>query len=91
MRQVEDLPQLEWRGDIKMSEVEKHNTVEDLWIVYKGFVYDVTLYVSRHPGGVQCLVKPQTGPDITDMFKRIHGGLDMEVWAKLKIGKLVPE
>ena len=34
-----------------MEEVAKHNTKEDLWIVVKGIVMDVTNWLDEHPGG----------------------------------------
>ena len=33
------------------DEVSKHNTLESIWVTYKGHVYDVTDFVQSHPGG----------------------------------------
>jgi L-lactate dehydrogenase (cytochrome) len=36
---------------INLAEVGKHNTVEDFWMVIHGKVYDMTDFISHHPGG----------------------------------------
>lgn len=33
----------------KIKEVEKHSTPEDCWIVIKDKVYDISLYIPKHP------------------------------------------
>jgi cytochrome b involved in lipid metabolism len=34
-----------------IEEIEKHNTRESLWLHYEGHVYDVTDFITKHPGG----------------------------------------
>jgi cytochrome b involved in lipid metabolism len=41
---------------ITPTELAKHNTKEDAWIAIQGKVYNVTAYVSRHPGFVSWLI-----------------------------------
>lgn len=48
------------------SEVSKHNTAHDCWIVIKNKVYDVTPYVEEHPGGYSIL--NHAGDDSTEGF-----------------------
>ncbi|MCG8423524.1 MAG: fatty acid desaturase [Proteobacteria bacterium] len=36
---------------ISWSEVERHNSNDDCWIVVNGFVYDITAWLKSHPGG----------------------------------------
>ncbi len=38
------------------KEVEQHKNHDDIWIVVKGKVYDVTSWIPKHPGGVQMLL-----------------------------------
>lgn len=33
------------------AEVAKNNSKSSCWVSYKGIVYDVTSYISKHPGG----------------------------------------
>lgn len=35
---------------ITLAEVAQHNKADDLWIVVAGKVYDVTKFLSEHPG-----------------------------------------
>ena len=34
-----------------IEEIESHNTNDSLWMHYEGNVYDVTKYITQHPGG----------------------------------------
>lgn len=33
------------------NEVKRHNSKNDLWIVIDGYVYDITNFQKKHPGG----------------------------------------
>lgn len=46
----------EKKAYISAEEIEKHNKVNDLWMVINGKVYDVTPFVDEHPGGEEVLV-----------------------------------
>jgi cytochrome b involved in lipid metabolism len=39
------------------EEVAKHRTANDAWTIVKGKVYDVTNYLSTHPGGESLLLR----------------------------------
>lgn len=51
--------------EFSMAEVEKHNKKDDLWIVVKGVVLDVTNWLDEHPGGPQALFS-HMGRDATE-------------------------
>lgn len=36
---------------INQQELSKHNKYNDAWIALEGYVYDVTSFISQHPGG----------------------------------------
>lgn len=53
---------------VSREDVKKHNTQEDCWIIINGKVYNVTKYLSEHPGGPEILLD-QAGNDATDDFE----------------------
>lgn len=56
---------------ISPSEVIKHNTPEDCWVVIDGYVYDLTNFIALHPGGPD-IIKTNAGKDVTAIFDPIH-------------------
>lgn len=48
------------------SEVGVHNTADDCWTIIEGNVYDITPYLSRHPGG--SVISQACGIDGTSLF-----------------------
>jgi cytochrome b involved in lipid metabolism len=38
-------------SEYSIDEIEKHNTKESLWFHYEGHVYDITKFITQHPGG----------------------------------------
>ena len=60
-------------GGITVAEVLKHSTAADCWSVVNGNVYDLTSYVSTHPGG-EAVIKAICGKDGTKAFSGQHAG-----------------
>jgi len=68
-----------------LSEVKKHNKIDDAWIVLFGNVYNVTKWIPIHPGGE--VIKYGIGKDATEMFKGVgHREDAMEFMNHYKIG-----
>lgn len=44
-------------GHIDGAEVAKHSKKNDCWIVLDSHVYDVTSFLSEHPGGAPIILK----------------------------------
>ncbi|KAI1772680.1 Flavocytochrome c [Hypoxylon cercidicola] len=57
--------------EFSMEEVAKHNKKEDLWVVVKGVVMDVTNWLDEHPGGPQAIMNFM-GRDATEEFEMLH-------------------
>lgn len=79
----------EKNGSVSVKEVMSHNKINDCWIVIDGNVYDVTMFLSQHPGGVARIME-FAGKDATAKFHQMHSSATLE---KMKdhliyIGKL---
>ena len=69
-----------------VEEVAKHNALPSIWSIYKGDVYDITMYLDYHPGGVDVL-KPCFGKDMTELFNKYHSYIRIDGFiGKFKIG-----
>ena len=42
--------------NIDLSEISKHKTINDCWISYNKSVYDLTLWLPKHPGSAQAIL-----------------------------------
>lgn len=72
---------------ITLKEVEKHNTIDDGWIILDNKVYNVTNFINKHPGGN--IIKIGLGKDITKLFKSIqHSDMAFTILQKYLIGYL---
>merc|ERR1712086_892080 len=56
---------------IPMSEVRKHSAPDDCWVVIHEKVYDLTDFLSEHPGGKKVILR-YAGRDATPGFDPIH-------------------
>ena len=76
-------------GSFTAAEVAKHNTGSDCWSVVGGNVYDLTPYVSSHPGGAS-VIKAICGKDGSAAFAGQHSGANKpaNVLAGFKLGAL---
>lgn len=75
-------------GGIPYSEIEKHNTKADAWVVLFGEVYDVTKWIPIHPGGEGAVVA-YAGKDATEEWQMIHkpGTIEKNMQHLTKKGK----
>ncbi len=56
-----------------VADVATHNTTASCWSIIDSKVYDLTSYITRHPGGSQN-IKRICGEDGTSTFSGQHGG-----------------
>ncbi|MCE9585052.1 cytochrome b5 domain-containing protein [Candidatus Nomurabacteria bacterium] len=72
-----------------MVDVQKHNSQSSCWTAINGAVYDVTSWISQHPGGAGAILS-LCGKDGSSAFNDQHGGQrrpEQEL-ASFKIGVL---
>ncbi|KAI3389719.1 hypothetical protein SNEBB_008131 [Seison nebaliae] len=75
-------------GGISEEELARHNSQDDCWISLGGNVYDITSYISCHPGGVDIIMRG-AGIDATQLFMQAHPWVNASrIIDKLLIGKL---
>ncbi|KAF2261661.1 L-lactate dehydrogenase [Lojkania enalia] len=73
-------------------EVAKHNTAESCWVILYDNVYDVTDFISEHPGGARVILQ-LAGTDATEEYDPIHppGILEENLKPEQKLGKINPD
>lgn len=53
------------------TEIRKHNSVHDGWVVLRGKVYNISPYLAYHPGG-STILERVLGKDITALYDKYH-------------------
>ncbi|KAJ9056648.1 Cytochrome b5, variant 2 [Entomophthora muscae] len=73
------------------DEVSSHKTSDSLWMIIEGSVYDITKFISDHPGGEEVLLE-LGGLDGTEAFEDIgHSDGAREMLKEYLIGKVDPD
>ncbi|KAK5457137.1 hypothetical protein LTS15_004918 [Exophiala xenobiotica] len=57
---------------LSVTEISKHNSPSDAWIVINGTVWDVTEFAPKHPGGIDIILE-YLGQDATKAYSEVHG------------------
>jgi cytochrome b involved in lipid metabolism len=65
----------EMAKEYSTQEVAAHTKSSDMWMVIHGKVYNVTDFVSEHPGGEEIMME-QAGQDATESFEDIGHSKD---------------
>ena len=72
---------------ISASELASHASAQSAWLVVHGDVWDVTRFLSAHPGGRSVLLG-YLGRDATDGFQSAHRYVDPQRYAT-RVGHFV--
>lgn len=78
---------------LDMDDVARHNTPASAYVVYKGGVFDVTSFLSDHPGGADILL-PYLGKDITktlfdEAAGHVHSETAVGILASHRVGTIL--
>lgn len=71
------------------QEIQQHRSKESCWVALYGDVYDVTSFLSDHPGGSKIILQ-LAGTDATEEYDPIHppGTLEESLPASAKLGSI---
>ena len=70
-----------------IDEVQKHNNIDDCWIIIDENVYDVTNFLRFHPHGPIPIVK-NSGGDCSFVFHGGHGIKHLKKLQEYMIGRI---
>nr|3OZZ_B Chain B, Cytochrome b5 [Bos taurus] len=74
-----------------LEEIQKHNNAKSTWMIIHYKVYDITRFLSEHPGGEEVLLE-QAGADATESFEDVgHSPDAREMLKTFIIGELHPD
>ncbi len=68
-----------------MTNIAKHNSKSDCYLVINNNVYSVSSYIDSHPGGTRKIVE-KCGQEVTGIFAQVHSNKAWDLLAKYKIG-----
>ena len=77
---------------LNTDSLAKHSSDQDCWIIIENKVYDVTKFLSRHPGGAGYIV-PYCGADATGPFlnrggRGPHSALAFQILGLIYLGDM---
>ena len=52
----------------QMTEIQKHNSSQDCWVIIDNGVYDLTTFLEKHPAGPEAILR-YCGGDASDAFR----------------------
>lgn len=77
---------------ISLDEFVKHSKPDDCWVIINGIVYDLTDFISQHPGGPE-IIKANCGHDVSQLFNPLHAKdmIDKYIDKKYIMGVIDPK
>lgn len=72
---------------ISIEELSNHNNKTDCWVEYKNKAYDLTSWLTKHPGGVNAIVQYCGTDKFEEAFIQKHGTTKASLF--LQVAKLM--
>ena len=72
---------------ISLTELSKHNSETDCWVVYQGKVYDLTSWLPKHPGSAEAIMPYCGNQGFEEAFKKQHGSSKASLF--IQVAKLI--
>jgi cytochrome b involved in lipid metabolism len=72
-----------------LTEVQTHNTLESAWITCGNTIYDVTPYITNHPGGSSSILNKSGGVVDCTRDLHFHSKRAQREWKRYKVGILL--
>lgn len=76
-------------ASLSSSDVAKHSTADDCYLIINNNVYNVSSYMNSHPGG-SWVIASRCGNEVTGIFAQIHSNRAWDLLAKYKLGTIAP-
>jgi|GEM_PF-1205508 len=71
---------------ISIDQLKTHNLISDCWVGYEGKVYDITSWLTKHPGGVGAiLLYCGTATEFEQAFIAKHGKSKVKLFMKVAV------
>jgi len=70
-----------------LADVAMHHTKNDCYLAINNKVYDVSSYISFHPGGSRTIIS-RCGMEVTGIFASIHSNFAWDLLSKYKVGSI---
>lgn len=70
-----------------LCDLARHIAPNDCWLHASGLVYDVSLFLHSHPGGIRSILSHAGGADCKEDLE-FHGKAAQALWRECTIGKI---
>lgn len=72
---------------LSLSEVNKHNSASDCYLIINQKIYNVSSFINSHPGGAQKITE-KCGQEVSDLFAQIHSNRAWDLLKKYQVGTI---